>query len=48
MKGTSRILRDDRWLSWNATNLRWLVESVNCPESAQLAVDAFIRRSSST
>ena len=43
MKGTSRILRGDRWLPWNATNLRWLVESVNCLHSggdaAALAVD---------
>src|SRR5439155_25423411 len=43
VKGTSRILRGDHWLSWNATNLLRLVESVNCPESVQ-PESAIIRR----
>jgi len=35
VKGTSRRLRGDHYLSWNATNLRRLAERVNCPEVVQ-------------
>lgn len=35
VKGTSRSLRGDHCLSWNATNLRWFLGSVNCPELVQ-------------
>ena len=36
-------MRGDRWLSWNATNLRCFWGSVNCPGLVQRS-DAIARR----